>query len=276
MAAFFSDPMNDFYDALTILAASGGRGVLAEIESTEGSAPRKAGARMLLSPDGSFSGTVGGGTLEYHAQLDARSVLETGRPLRKAYSLGGPGGDAIGAICGGSAVLTFRMIGPEEAAALLAERPPRPRVLLYGAGHVAKALADVLRLQDIPVVVTDERAEVLTEERFPAAERRLCPAAETPLDPGPGDAVVIMTHAHAHDYDLLRRAMDTDAAYIGVMASRRKAALFRGKLLDDGVPPEDIDTRLHSPVGLAIAAETPEEIAVSVAAELIRFFRTGT
>ena len=276
MAAFFSDPMNDFYDALTMLAASGGRSVLAEIETTEGSAPRKAGARMLLSPDGSFSGTVGGGTLEYHAQEDARAVLVSGGPLRRTYSLGGAGGEAIGAVCGGSATLSFRTIGPEEAAAILAERPPRPRVLLYGAGHVAKALADVLRLLDVPVVVTDERAAILTAERFPAAERRLCPAAETPVDPGPGDGIVIMTHAHAHDYELLRRAMDTDAAYIGVMASRRKAALFRGKLLDDGVPPEDIDTRLHSPVGLAIAAETPEEIAVSVAAELIRFFRTGT
>ena len=267
--------MNDFYDALTILAASGGRGVLAEVESTEGSAPRKAGARMLLSPDGSFSGTVGGGTLEYHAQQDALAVLDTGEPLRKTYSLGGPGGDAIGAICGGSATLAFRAVGPEEAAAILAERPPRPRVLLYGAGHVAKALADALRLLDIPVVVTDGRAAILTEARFPAAERRLCPAEDTPVDPGPGDCIVIMTHAHAHDYDLLRRAMDTDAAYIGVMASRRKAALFRDRLLADGVTQEAVDARLHSPVGLAIAAETPEEIAVSIAAELIRFFHTG-
>ena len=268
--------MNDIYDALKNLAASGGRGVLAEIESTEGSAPRKAGARMLLSPDGSFSGTVGGGTLEYHAERDARSVLDTGTPLRKTYSLGGAGGEAIGAVCGGSATLTFRTVGPEEAAALLAERPPRPRVLLYGAGHVAKALADVLRLLDIPVVVTDEREAVLTAERFPAADRRLCPADEAPVDPGPGDSIVIMTHGHAHDYRLLLRAMRTDAAYIGLMASRKKAALFRERLLADGVAPEAIAARLHSPIGLAIGAETPEEISVSIAAELIRFLRTGT
>ena len=267
--------MNDIYEALQNLAASGGRGVLAEIESTEGSSPRKAGARMLLSPDGSFSGTVGGGTLEYHAERDARAVLESGESLRKTYSLGGAGGEAIGAICGGSATLAFRPIGPEEAASLLAERPPRPRVLLYGAGHVAKALADALRLLDIPVVVTDEREAVLTEARFPAAERIVCPADEAPVDPRPGDAVVIMTHGHAHDYRLLLRAMQTDAAYIGVMASRKKAALFRGRLLADGVAQANVDARLRSPVGLAIGAETPEEIAVSIAAELIRFFRTG-
>ena len=267
--------MNDIYEALKTLAASGGRGVLAEIESTEGSSPRKAGARMLLSPDGGFSGTVGGGTLEYHAEQDARAVLATGQPLRKTYSLGSAGGEAIGAICGGSATLTFRPIGPAEAAALLAERPPRPRVLLYGAGHVGKALADVLRLLDIPVVVTDERAELLTEERFPAAERRILPADTAPVDPGPGDCIVIMTHGHAHDYDLLLRAMRTGAAYIGVMASRRKAAIFRDRLRTDGVAPQDIDARLHSPVGLAIGAETPEEIAVSIAAELIRFRQTA-
>ena len=268
--------MNDIYEALKNLAASGGRGVLAEIESTEGSSPRKAGARMLLGPDGVFSGTVGGGTLEYHAEKDARAVLETGEPLRKIYALGsGSHGEAIGSICGGSAALTFRPIGPEEAAALLAERPPRPRVLLYGAGHVGKALADALRLLDIPVVVTDERASLLTEERFPAAERRICPAGEAPIDPGPGDCVVIMTHGHAHDYALLLRAMRTDAAYIGVMASRKKAALFRERLLAAGIPREDIDARLRSPIGLAIGAETPEEIAVSVAAELILFRRTN-
>jgi len=263
--------MNDIYEALKNLAAFGGRGVLAEVESTEGSSPRKAGARMLLGPDGAFSGTVGGGTLEYHAEQDARAVLATEAPLRKTYSLGSAGGEAIGAICGGSATLTFRPIGPVEAAALLAERPSRPRVLLYGAGHVAKALADALRLLDIPVVVTDERAALLTEARFPAADRRILPADTAPVDPEPGDCIVIMTHGHAHDYNLLLRAMRTGAAYIGVMASRRKAVIFRDRLRIDGIAPQDIETRLHSPVGLAIGAETPEEIAVSIAAEIIRF-----
>lgn len=266
--------MNDIYSSLESIAATpDARAVLVEIESTEGSSPRKAGARMLLSPDGSFSGTVGGGTLEYHAERDARAVLAAGTPLRKTYSLGGSDGEAIGSICGGSAVLSFRLIGPAEAAALLRERPPRPRVLLYGAGHVGKALADVLRLLDQPVVVTDEREAVLTAERFPDAERRLCPLRDAPIDPGPRDMVLIMTHGHAHDYDLLLRAMRTEAAYIGLMASRKKAALFRERLEAAGVAPSEIDARLRSPVGLPICAETPEEIAVSIAAELIRFLR---
>ena len=264
--------MNDIGAALRQIAGTpGARGVLAEIESTAGSSPRKAGARMLLGPDGVFSGTVGGGTLEYHAQQDAAEVLRTGTPLRKTYSLGGGGGEEIGAICGGSAVLTFRVLGPAEAAALLAELPPPPRVLLYGAGHVGKALADALDLLGLPVAVTDEREALLTEARFPRAERRLFPMDAAPVDPGPGDMVVIMTHGHAHDYGLLLRAMGTDAAYVGVMASRRKAAIFRQRLLADGVTQAEIDDRLHSPVGLPIGAQTPEEIAVSIAAELIAF-----
>lgn len=265
--------MNDIYEALqTIAAEPGGRGVLVEIESTEGSSPRKAGSRMLLGPDGRFSGTVGGGTLEYHAEQDARQVFDTGVPLRKTYALGpGSPGEAIGSICGGTAVLTIRPIGAAEADRLLRQRPKPPRVLLYGAGHVGKALCDALYLLGIPVTVTDEREAVLTPARFPHAERRLVPMASAPVDPDGRDMICIMTHGHAHDYTLLRRAMATDAAYIGVMASRTKAAMFRERLMQDGVSAADIARRLHSPIGLSIRAETPEEIAVSVAAELIAF-----
>lgn len=262
--------MNDIYDALRVIAAGGGTGVLAEIEATEGSSPRKAGSRMLLGPDGTFSGTVGGGTLEYHAEQDAREVMKTGVPLRKTYALGpGSPGESIGSICGGTAVLSICPIDAREAQRLLAAAPQKPRVLLYGAGHVGKALSDALYLLGVPVVVTDEREAVLTPERFPHAERRLVPIADAPLDPVGDDMICIMTHGHAHDYTLLRRAMDTDAAYIGVMASRVKSALFRERLQKDGVPAEDIVRRLHCPIGLPIRAETPEEIAVSIAAELI-------
>lgn len=265
--------MNDIYPALERMAGDpAARGVLVTIESTAGSSPRKAGARMLLGPDGTFSGTVGGGTLEYHAEQEARRVLRTGASLRKTYALGpGSQGADINSICGGTAVLSYRVVGPEEAGRLLAARPPRPRVLLYGAGHVGKALADALHLLDIPVVVTDEREAVLTEERFPRAERRLLPMDTAPMDPGPEDMIAIMTHGHAHDYALLLRAMGTDAGYVGVMASRRKGALFRGRLLEDGISQAEIDERLRTPIGLAIGAQTPEEIAAAIAAELIAY-----
>ena len=201
-------------------------------------------------------------------------MLETGAPTRKIYSLGGGPGEEIGAICGGSATVAYTLLDRAAAQAMLSEAPRPPRVLLYGAGHVGKALADALALLGISVTVTDERAGLLTEARFPKAERLVSSPEKAPMEPAGKDMIVIMTHGHAHDYALLRRAMETDAAYIGVMASRVKAAAFRKRLLMDGVSEKDIDERLHCPIGLPIRAETPEEIAVSIAAELIQFLRS--
>ena len=269
--------MNELYEALERLAG-GGRGVLAEVAETAGSTPRKAGARMLLSPDGTFAGSVGGGVLEYYAEREARRVLETGEASRRTYSLAGSAcpGEDLGAICGGSAVIDFRPLDAAGARALLDAMPRPPRVLLYGAGHVGKALADALALLSLPVTVTDERAGLLTEARFPHAERVLHTLDDAPMDPAETDMIVIMTHGHAHDYALLRRALATPAAYIGVMASRVKAAAFRQRLPADGVPPESFERRLHCPIGLAIGAETPEELAVSIAGELIAVMRKTT
>ena len=266
--------MDDIYKALEKLAKTDGRGVLAEILETEGSAPRHAGARMLLSPDGAFSGTVGGGAVEYRVQQDMKSLPPSFEALEKTYSLGGEG-EATGAICGGSARIRLRPVDALEAAALLEKLPKAPRVLLYGAGHVAKSLADALHLLDISVTVTDDRAALLTAERFPFAERLISPPESAPMRPQPEDFIVIMTHDHRFDYALLRRAMETDARYIGVMASRKKAELFRRRLEEDGFSPKQI-RRLHSPIGLAIGAETPAEIAVSIAGEIISILRGET
>lgn len=264
--------MNDIYEALKRLAADPeGHGVLVEITGTTGSSPRKAGARMLLSPDGTFSGTVGGGGLEYHAERLARQVLLTGRAEERTYSLGADRGEAIGAICGGSATVAARPIGAAEAGTLLSAQDAPTRIHIYGAGHVSKALADALQLLGFAVTVCDERAALLTPERFPHAERRLCASmADAPVAPAPGDLIAVMTHSHAFDYEIARRALMTEAPYVGLIASRRKADLFRERFLRDGVP-EAALTRLRCPIGLPIRAETPEEIAVSIAAELIAF-----
>ena len=262
--------MNDIYEALKSMADDpDARGVLVEIAATTGSSPRKRGARMLLGPEGTFSGTVGGGGLEYHAQQEARRVLASGEPARRIYSLGTDPGQAVGSVCGGSATVDFRLLGPAEAAALLRDMPRPPRVLLFGAGHVGKALADVLHLMALEVVVTDERAEMLTPERFPHARRQLIPAAETAVDAEESDLVVIATHSHALDYTLALAALRSPAHYVGMIGSRKKNELFRPRLLRDGIPQADIDARFHSPVGLPIGAQTPEEIAVSIAAEIV-------
>ncbi len=266
--------MNDLYDALRRLAEDPeARGVLAEVEATEGSAPRKAGAQMLLGPDGTFSGTIGGGGLEFIAQQEAKQVLERGEPLRRTYSLGSAPGEATGAICGGNAAISFRVIGAAEAKTLLADLPQTPRVMIFGAGHVGKALADALALLGLSVTAADPRPELLTPERFPRAELCLFPEDHPVVDARENDYIVILTHSHALDYALLRLAMATPARYVGMIGSRRKSVLFRKRLAADGVDPGQIEARLRTPVGIPIGAETPEEIAVSIAAEIIADLR---
>ncbi len=266
--------MNDISEALRYLAADpAGRGVLVEVTATQGSSPRTAGARMLLGPDGVFTGTVGGGGLEYLAQREARRIQDSGETVRRLYSLGDAPGEATGAVCGGTAELVFRPIGPGEAAALLRGLPTPPRVFIFGAGHVGKALADALCLLGMTVVVTDERAEVLTEARFPLCERRLLPLSDALVDAEEPDFAAVMTHGHTYDYEITLRALRSPAHYVGMIGSRKKGALFRERFLRDGVSREDIDRRLRSPIGLSIGAETPEEIAVSIAAEIIQDLR---
>ena len=268
--------MNDIRTALKSLAKSNSPGVLAEILSTAGSTPRGPGAQMLLLPDGTFSGTVGGGTLEYKAQQKALEVLRRGLPDREIYSLrGDPNAFSIG-VCGGTAVVDFRLLTPLDAAALLRTMPAPPRILLYGAGHVGKALADGAHLLGMEVVATDDREALLSSERFPHADRILHTLPDAPMTPAAQDFLVIMTHGHEHDFELVRRAMNTDAVYVGLMASRKKAAIVRELLTRDGHAPEAIARRLHCPIGLPIHAETPEEIAVSILGEIVSILRAPT
>ena len=266
--------MNDIRTALKALANGSAPGVLAEILSTTGSTPRGPGAQMLLNPDGNFSGTVGGGTLEFRAQQKAQDILQCGVPARETYSLQGDSNDFSVGVCGGTAVVDFRLVTPQEAQTLLETMEKPPHILLYGAGHVGKALGDLAHILGLDLVVTDDREALLTDTRFPHARRQLHPLPDAPMAPEPRDFIVIMTHGHEHDFQLARRAMNTGAEYIGMMASKKKAAIARNLLLQDGHTPEEIARRFHCPIGLPIRAETPEEIAVSIAGEIISLLRS--
>ena len=146
------------------------------------------------------------------------------------------------------------------------------RVYLFGAGHVGRALVPVLRYVGFEVTVFDERAHLATPESFPDAReiivgdfRHIFEKVSLTAD----DYAVIMTPGHQADYEILEQVLKTDATYIGCIGSRKKVALTREKLAAAGFSHRDID-RIHAPIGLAILAETPEEIAVSIAAEMIR------
>lgn len=144
-------------------------------------------------------------------------------------------------------------------------------VYIFGAGHVGQALAPVLAKIGFRTAIFDAREALANESRFPDADRILCaPFAELSqhVQLKPEDYAVIMTPAHQDDFTVLRQVLKTDATYIGCIGSRKKIARTNERLFAEGFTEADVQ-RVHSPIGLAIGAETPEEIAISIAAELI-------
>lgn len=149
----------------------------------------------------------------------------------------------------------------------------RPVIHLYGGGHVSAALSSLLHSLDFSVSVQDDRPEFVTAERFPFA-RRLCASFSSLPAPRPGDYAVILTRGHQDDYTCLQQLLPHPLGYLGMIGSRAKVAATVQRLREDGFSREQIDS-IHAPVGLMIGAQTPEEISVSIAAEIIQIFRSA-
>ncbi len=235
--------------------AAGRQAALVTVVDTKGSAPREAGARMLVFNDGSSTGTIGGGAVEHAATKQALQAMAEGRPRRFSPHLG----KDLGMSCGGSMDIFLQPL----------IRPPR--LVIFGAGHVAHATAPVARQLGFEVTIVDERAEQATEQRFPGC-RLLLEAPEQAaqnLDCDDDTWFLVVTHGHGYDLAVLRVLARRPWAWLGAIASRRKAATFRAQLSAEGIPDETL-ARISSPVGLDLGARTPAEIAISVAAEWVR------
>ena len=258
---------------LTRELEAGRAAMLCTVTDSRGSVPRGTGARMLVLEGGEALGTIGGGAVEYQAVQFARELLEQGRSAERTYGLA-PGGDAD-MICGGEVDVRFRCLAPSdvrELEAITREWAPADRVLLFGGGHVARALAKVLSLADYSVEVWDQRPEAVTPALFPDAAALRCGAWEAALEAlapvAAEDYVVVMTPGHQADFTVLAQVLKTPAKYIGCIGSRSKAAAVRSRLLEAGFSEGEVD-RVRSPIGLPIGGKAPGEIAVSVAAEMI-------
>jgi len=230
------------------------RAALATVVRVSGSAPQQPGARLLLREDGTTLGTVGGGAIE-QAVLEALArTLSTERAELLTRDLA----HDLGMCCGGRMEIFLEPIVPS------------PRLWLLGAGHVAKPTAALALSVGFEVHVVDEREELNCAERFPGCRLRLDDPADVLRNAGLGasDWVVIVTHDHRLDERALGSASATGARYVGLVGSRRKVLRLveRVSLKRDGDVPID---RLFAPIGLDIGAVTPEEIAVSIVAELV-------
>jgi xanthine dehydrogenase accessory factor len=239
-----------------------GRGeavAMVTVVRAQGSTPQRVGARMLVFEDGRTIGTIGGGCYEQDACGKARLALQTGRPLLAHYDLNDDFAEEQGLICGGQMDVFIEPVAPT------------PRVCIVGAGHVGYHTAQLAATVGFRVVVVDDRASFADPARFPAAER--VDVADIPewlrtADLGPRDYLVIVTRGHREDLDALRAALDRETAYLGLIGSRAKIARLYARLGEDGLDSSRL-THVHAPIGLDLGAVSPEEIAVSIVAELI-------
>ncbi|MSQ04154.1 MAG: xanthine dehydrogenase accessory protein XdhC [Myxococcales bacterium] len=249
------------WQALIDAATRGESVALTTVVAVNGSAPRGSGARMVVWPDGSSLGTVGGGQFEQKVIEAALAAMAAGAPRRYSVHLTRD----LGMCCGGAMDVFIEPLRPVD------------RLLLFGAGHVARPTALFAREAGWAVTVIDDRDELLTEARFPGCDRvgREPRAFARTLDGDPRGWVFLVTHDHQLDQDLLEVLLAKQWAWIGLIGSRTKVAKFRLRLRAAGVSEAQI-ARVSGPVGLDIGAETPEEIAIAVLAEMVRTRRGVT
>lgn len=253
----------DLYEEIVNLRRQGRRGALATIVNVRGSIPSFNTAKMLVRDDGSILGTIGGGCVEADVWQAAREVMEQEKPRSLTFNLNQNPRYDTGLVCGGSLEVFIEPILPV------------PVLYLFGAGHVATNVYKVARVAGFDVIVVDDREAYANRERFPDAREVIAEDFEQAMSrlmPTESSYVVIVTRGHRDDMRVLRWAVQTPARYIGMIGSKRKVISIYKELEREGLAPELFD-RVMAPVGLEIGAVTPEEIAVSVVAEMIAFKR---
>lgn len=245
----------DIYEELVRLRRDGRATALATIVQCSGSSPQKEGAKMLVRDDGTVVGTLGGGCLEAEVIQAGLLSIDEGTPRLIPVALTEQSG---GLVCGGRVQVFIEPVIPQ------------PHLVILGAGHVGKALANIAKLTGYRVTVIDDRPDYANRENISSADACIVgDFADAMLRAGIDRRtfLVIATRGHLHDLVAVCAALRTDAAYIGLLGSTRKKAVLARKLIDEGFSDAMI-SRIITPVGLSIGAVTPEEIAVSIVAQI--------
>ena len=233
--------------------------VKATVVKAVGSVPGKLGASMIIRPDGSFLGTVGGAALEERVKELAEEARRTHRGDLYHFDLQKWKAGGLPSLCGGSVDIAIEFVAA------------RPNVLLWGGGHVAHALGAVLPTLEYDYSVADDRPDWIGVDRFPLAERRETVDPERlweRFDPATFTHLYILGYDAAKDTEVLRGAMDRFPNFIGLIASTSKKEHMYAALRAQGRT-EAALARVHAPVGLDVGAETPPEIAISIVAEIV-------
>ncbi|MGB2677032.1 MAG: XdhC/CoxI family protein [Candidatus Acidiferrum sp.] len=254
----------DLFEEIVRMRRAGVRGALATIVHTSGSIPSYESSRMLVREDGSTAGTIGGGCVEADVWAAAKEVMEKETPRKMVFHLNNEATYDNGLICGGSVEIFVEPILPQ------------PVVYLFGGGHISTAVAKAAQAAGFGVGVVDDREAFANAQRFPMAQEIFTSYDEAleKLKPNGSSYLVIVTRGHKEDMRVLAWAVRTPARYVGMIGSKRKVLSVYKALEAEGYKREEFE-RVYAPMGLEIGALSPEEIALSIVAELVAVRRNA-
>jgi xanthine dehydrogenase accessory factor len=244
----------DIFEEIVAAKKANYPAVVATVIEAVGSAPGRPGARMLVRDDGSTVGTIGGGAIEKRITDEAKELIRTGDTKFVRYKL-----EDLGMSCGG------------EMAVFLEPLRQAPPLIIFGAGHIGSVLSQVGKMLDFAVTVVDNRPEFATQEKLPQADQVVCDDYDKALNQltfSDASYIVILTHRHAHDMEILEYCARRPFRYLGMIGSRNKVAKTFAKLREKGVDEETI-SRITAPIGINLGGNAPAEIAVAIGAELV-------
>lgn len=253
------------YNEVQACMKRGEQVVTATVVKTAGAAPCGVGEKMLVHADGSANGSFAGPHTDGKVIEMALQALHDGRSFLTHVHLDADQGEAVGS-CGATLEVFFEVLRPEA------------RLIIAGAGYVAQALARLAAHLDFHTVVVDERRDLADPAVFGETVQLTfgdIPETLRALEPDDGSFIVIVTRGHHLDEEALRAALETKAAYVGMIGSPSKVKHIFKSLLQQGYAREML-ARVHAPIGLDLGAQTPDEIALSIAAEIVMLRRQAS
>ena len=250
--------MENFFEKIVEIKKSGEPAAFAIVIKIEGSTPRKTGAKMVILKDGKTVGTLGGGDLEKRVIEEAMDAIKQGQPRMASFTLDIEKGK-LDMMCGGKLDVYIEPILQEE------------KLIIFGAGHITRSLAPLMRGAGFQVSVVEDSPDLLQKDKFPETEDLILTDMEQfarDLLPDPRTYIVLLSRGFSRDKAILTQLIQKDFKYIGMIGSLRKINTMKEDLQKEGIP-EEAFSKLKAPIGLDIGAETPEEIAISIAAEIV-------
>ena len=249
----------DIYEEIVEARRSGKRAALATIVARKGSTPRRDPAKMLVFQNGQQIGSIGGGCVEAEVCREALSVTSSEKPRLMSFELKDDDAQESGLLCGGTMEVYVEPI------------LPIPNLVILGAGHVGQCVASIATTIGFELTIVDDRIKYASKDRFPEAGSLIVDPWESALQRlkiTESSYILIATRGHQYDLCCLRFAVQSSAKYVGLLGSRRKTRLLFETLEREGLDPS-LFQKVFAPVGLEVGSETPEEIAISIAAELV-------